>query len=73
VDRTNDDPLAGERANPTSMLRYYRRGYDGFVRPGPPPAPPLPLKFTCGGCGRTAHPDWVRCPDCGEAFPIHDT
>jgi hypothetical protein len=53
-----------ERANPLSLLRYYKRNPEPFARPGPPPAPPLPLKFTCAKCGEKVHPDAVRCSRC---------
>lgn len=33
----------------------------GFARPAPPPTPPLPLKFTCRGCGGTVDVDTGVC------------
>lgn len=42
----------------------------GFGRPGPPPAEPLPLKFTCAKCGETVHHAATQCSRCREWFSL---
>lgn len=55
---------AETQANPLTLLAGYKQNPDAFARPGPPPAEPLPLKFTCSECGETVHPDASRCSRC---------
>jgi hypothetical protein len=57
---------ADTEANPLTLLAGYKRNPDAFARPGPPPQPPLPLKFTCKACGREVAPNASRCGWCGE-------
>jgi hypothetical protein len=53
-------------ANPLNLLDGWKDNPGAFARPGPAPAPPLPLKFTCNGCGKQVPPEVTKCPHCRE-------
>ncbi|MEA5366078.1 hypothetical protein VA596_41580 [Amycolatopsis sp., V23-08] len=57
-------PVNGNRFRLLQLLPDYLAHPEGFARPAPPAAPPLPLKFTCRACGEQVHPDATRCSRC---------
>jgi len=61
-------PSNGHRFRLLQLLPDYLRNPEAFARPGPPSAPPLPLKFTCRGCGSTVDPENGVCHGCAAVY-----
>lgn len=58
----------GHKIELLSLTQGWKRNPEAFARPGPPPKPPLPLKFTCRGCGSRVDPETGVCSGCKKIY-----